>query len=115
MSKELKTIETLTAADALALTRALGSSRQRIARTQAAAPAPRARCRRTKEIVVEISQDDQKAYRAKCPRENIFTEAQTWEALRANIRNAIRSCSFEDYRPGRIQIHLVRDETLVLR
>jgi hypothetical protein len=95
MRNELRTIETLTAADALTLTSHL-------------------KRRKTKEIVVEISHD-QCGYRAKCLAENIVTQAETWEGLRANIRKAIQACSLDHYCPGKIQLHLVRDETLILR
>ena len=101
MRNELRTIETLTAADAMTLTSHLKRS-----------PAPP--CRKTKEIVVEISHD-KCGYRAKCLAENIVTQAETWEGLRANIRKAIQACSLDQYRPGKIQLHLVRDETLILR
>ena len=101
MRNELRTIETLTAADAMSLTSHLNRSSAPIRR-------------KTKEIVVEISHD-KCGYRAKCLTENIATQAETWEGLRANIRKAIRACSLDHYCPGKIQLHLVRDETLTLR
>lgn len=103
MRKELKTIKTLTAADALALTAALGSLRRQIAPS------------RTDKIVVEVSQDDQKACRAKSPGREIAAQAEAWEALRVDVRNAIRSGLFGDYRTGQMTPHSSRSASIGCR
>jgi hypothetical protein len=103
MTPEPQAINPFTAADAMALTSALGSRGRR--------PAP---CKRIRDVVFEISQDRDKSYRARCNSENISTKAATWEKLRANIRTAVRAFSLDEYQPGRVQLHFVRDETLVL-
>jgi hypothetical protein len=122
MSRELRPITTLTAFDALSLTGGLVSSGQRSRRAVAVRPEsvghssmPPARCRKVKQVIFEISQDVKKGFCARCLTENVSTEAETWEQLRANIRQAVREFSVDHYRPNQIQLHIVRDETLTLK
>ena len=42
----------------------------------------------------------------------IFTEAETMDELRANIREAVHVHFDEDDRPKIVQIHLVKDEVI---
>jgi hypothetical protein len=44
--------------------------------------------------------------------ESIFTEADTWDDLRANVREAVAAFYFDRPAPARIRLHLVRDEVL---
>ena len=43
---------------------------------------------------------------------DIFTQADTWDELRANVREAVRAYFFDGGIPERIRLHLVRDEVL---
>ena len=123
MYLELRPIQTLTAFDALTLTGALASSGKRppvaeVVKIKAGGRRSSlrpARCKRTKDVTFAISQDLDKGFHATCLTEHVSTEAQTWEELRANIRLAVRGFSFDRYRPNRIQVHIVRDEMLVLK
>ena len=45
--------------------------------------------------------------------ESIFTQADTWEQLRANVREAVQAYFFDRTPPSRLRLHLVRDEVLV--
>jgi hypothetical protein len=123
MFREPQAIEPLTAMDALTLTAALGASGHRspiagppitkgLDNRRAKAPV---RCKKVKDVVFEISQDANKCYCARCISENLSTYAETWEKLRGNIRQAVKAFSLEQYRTHRIQLHIVRDETWVLR
>jgi hypothetical protein len=49
---------------------------------------------------------------AECLTLDIFTQADSWEDLRANVREAVRVYFFDGGIPGRIRLHLVRDEVL---
>jgi hypothetical protein len=42
----------------------------------------------------------------------IFTEADSWEESRANVREAVRAFNFDRTAPDRVRLHLVRDEVL---
>jgi predicted RNase H-like HicB family nuclease len=66
------------------------------------------------EIVFEVTQEADGGYCAECLTESIVTEANTWDELRANVREAVRGYYFDQ--PEKlvlsIRLHLVRDEVL---
>lgn len=64
------------------------------------------------ELVFEVIQEQDGGYCAECLTENIFTEADTWDELRANVREAVTAFFFDGQTPSRIRLHLVRDEIL---
>jgi len=64
------------------------------------------------ELVFEVVQETDGGYCAECLTENIFTEGDTWEELRENVREATSAFFFDRPRPDRIRLHLVRDEIL---
>lgn len=45
----------------------------------------------------------------------IFTEANTWDKLRANVRGAVNACFFDQPEPTNIRLHWVEDEMLAVR
>ena len=64
------------------------------------------------EIVFEITQEADGGYCAECLTENIFTEGDDWESLRANVRDAVAAFYFDSEAPNSVRLHLVRDEVL---
>jgi hypothetical protein len=64
------------------------------------------------ELIFEVTQEDDGGYVAECLTENIFTEADTWENLRRNVREAVTAFFFDRQAPAVVRLHLVRDETL---
>ena len=64
------------------------------------------------ELLFEVVQESDGGYCAECLTENIFTEGDTWEALRQNVREAVAAYYFDRRVPERIRLHLVRDEVL---
>jgi hypothetical protein len=64
------------------------------------------------EIVFEVTQESDGGYCAECLTEPIFTQANTWEDLRENVREAVAAFYFDQTKPARIRMHLVRDELL---
>ena len=64
------------------------------------------------ELVFEAIQEDDGGFCAECLTENIFTQANTWEELRANVIGATEAFFFDQPRPEKIRLHLVRDEIL---
>ncbi len=64
------------------------------------------------ELVFEVIQEQDGGYCAECLTENIFTEADTWDELRTNVREAVIAFFFDTKIPSRIRLHLVRDEIL---
>jgi predicted RNase H-like HicB family nuclease len=66
------------------------------------------------EIVFEVTQDTDGGFSAECLTESIFTQGDTWDELRANVREAVEAFYFDRPRPATVRLHLVRDEMLAL-
>ena len=66
------------------------------------------------ELVFEVLQESDGGYVAECLTENIFTQADSWEELRRNVRDAVKAFYFDAQPPSTIRLHLVKDEQLVL-
>ena len=64
------------------------------------------------ELVFEITQEADGGFVAEALGESIFTEGDTWEELRANVREAVTAFYFDRPAPARLRLHLVRDEVL---
>jgi len=67
------------------------------------------------EIVFEVVQESAGGFCAECLTESIFTQVDSWEELRANVRDAVEAFYFDREKPSAIRLHLVRDETLALQ
>ncbi len=66
------------------------------------------------ELVFSVTQEADGGFVAECLSHDIFTQADTWEELRANVREAVSAFFFDQPGPRGIRLHLVRDELLVL-
>lgn len=66
------------------------------------------------EIVFEITQEVDGGFCAECLTESIFTEGDSWDELRANVKEAVEAFYFDRPKPASIRLHLVRDEMLAL-
>ena len=65
------------------------------------------------EIVFEVTQDSDGGFVAECLTEPIFTEADDWDALKKNVKEAVAAYFFDrNSAPSAIRLHLVRDEIL---
>jgi predicted RNase H-like HicB family nuclease len=65
------------------------------------------------ELIFEVRDAEEGGYYARALGHGIFTEAETWEELRANILEAT-SLHFEDepVHPRLVQLHYVKDELI---
>jgi hypothetical protein len=65
------------------------------------------------ELIFEVRDAEEGGFCARALGHAIFTQAETWEELRANVREAA-SLHFEDgpIRPRLIQLHYVKDELI---
>lgn len=63
------------------------------------------------ELIFEIRDAEEGGYFARALGHSIFTQAETWDELRANLLEAV-TLHFEDTedRPRLVQMHYVRDE-----
>ena len=67
-----------------------------------------------KEIVFEVTQDMDGGFTAEALGYDIFTQSETWEELRANIKEATAGYFYDA--PGEIMVrlHFSRDEVFAL-
>jgi predicted RNase H-like HicB family nuclease len=64
------------------------------------------------EIVFSVTQESDGGYVAECLSYDIFTQGNTWEELRTNVREAVSAYFFDRPKPAAVRLHLVRDELL---
>ncbi|MEM7403477.1 MAG: 2-phospho-L-lactate guanylyltransferase [Myxococcota bacterium] len=69
-----------------------------------------------KELIFEVTQGTaESGFVAECLTESIVTQAETWEQLRQQVKDAVASFFFDSkYKPSCIRLHLVRDEVFAL-
>jgi hypothetical protein len=67
-----------------------------------------------KVIVFEGDQEADGGFTAEALGESIFTQADSWDELKANVREAVRAFYFDSAPPSSIRSRLVRDEVLAL-
>ncbi|MDJ0576865.1 MAG: hypothetical protein QNJ65_17080 [Xenococcaceae cyanobacterium MO_234.B1] len=65
-------------------------------------------------IVFEVSQEEDGGFVAECLTEDIFTQGDTWEDLKANINEAVKGFYFEQPSFPDVKLHLVKDEMLIV-
>ena len=66
------------------------------------------------EIVFGITQEGDGGFVAECLSHDIFTQGNTWEELRANVREATAAYFFDQPKPSSVRLHFVRDEVLAV-
>ena len=64
------------------------------------------------EIVFSVTQESDGGFVAECLSQDIFTQGDTWEELRANVREAVAAYFIDQPKPAVVRLHLVRDEVL---
>ncbi len=64
------------------------------------------------EFVFGVTQESDGGYVAECLSHDIFTQGDTWDELRANVREAVSAFFFDQTKPSAVRLHLVRDELL---
>ena len=66
------------------------------------------------EIVFTVTQETDGGFVAECLTHDIFTQGNSWEELRANVREAVTGYFFDQPKPSVIRLHLVRDEVMAV-
>ena len=66
-----------------------------------------------KEIIFMIEESPEGGYAAQALGYSIFTEAESFEKLKANIRDAM-SCHFDKESPKVIRLHFVKEEVIAV-
>lgn len=65
------------------------------------------------ELVFEVTQEADGGFVAESLGEGVITQADTWDELRRNVREAVEAYFFDGTPPKHIRLHFVRDEVLV--
>jgi predicted RNase H-like HicB family nuclease len=66
------------------------------------------------EIIFEVTEAPEGGFTAEALGESIFTQAETWDELKANVKEAVQAFYFDATPPRSIRLHLVRDEVLAI-
>ena len=66
------------------------------------------------EIVFEVAQEADGGFTAEALCESIFTQADGWDELKANVKEAVKAFYFDSVAPASIRLHLTRDEVLAV-
>ena len=67
-----------------------------------------------KEVIFMAEEAPEGGYTAHALGFSIFTEAESMDALRGEIRDAVRCHFDESDRPGVVRLHFVKDEVLTV-
>ena len=67
------------------------------------------------ELVFEVIEEEDGGYCAECLTEDILTQADTWEELRANAKDAVMAYFFDSPKPKWIRLRMVRTEVLAMK
>jgi predicted RNase H-like HicB family nuclease len=67
------------------------------------------------ELVFDVTEEADGGYVAECLSENIVTQGDTWEELRANVKEAVEAFFFDAPKPQAIRLHLVRNEVFLMQ
>jgi hypothetical protein len=66
------------------------------------------------EVIFLIEDSPEGGYTARALGHSIFTEADDWQELQANVRDAV-TCHFEEGQAPRVvRLHFVREEVIAL-
>jgi hypothetical protein len=67
-----------------------------------------------KELVFEVVQEGDGGFTAEAIGEGIFTQADSWDELKTNVREAVQAYFFDSAPPASVRLRLVRDEVLAV-
>lgn len=65
------------------------------------------------ELIFEVTQEADGGLVAECLTEGIFTQADNWDELRENVKEAVKAYYFDRQPPAAIRLHLIRDEMAI--
>ena len=64
------------------------------------------------ELIFEVTQENDAGFVAECLTEGIFTQADSWQDLRHNVKEAVEAFYDDRPQPAAIRLHLTRDELM---
>lgn len=66
------------------------------------------------ELIFEVTQEADGGFCTQCLTHDIFAQANDWDELRTDVREAVSAFFFDSAAPSEVRLHLVRDEVLSL-
>jgi hypothetical protein len=66
-------------------------------------------------IVFEVFQEEDNGFVAECLTEDIFTQGDNWDELKANVHEAVKGFYFDQPSCPNVKLHLVKEEVLVVK
>ncbi len=64
-------------------------------------------------LIFEVTEDIDGGYIAECLTESIFTQGDTWEELRANVKDAVEGFYCDGEVPSPVRMRFVKDEVVM--
>ncbi len=65
------------------------------------------------EVIFMVKESDEGGYQASALGHAIFTEADSWDELKENVKDAV-ICHFDDQTGLIIRLHFVKDEVVIV-
>jgi len=65
------------------------------------------------EVIFMVKESEEGGYQAAALGHSIFTEADSWDELKAHVREAVL-CHFDDEVSRIVRLHFVKDEVVVI-
>jgi hypothetical protein len=65
-----------------------------------------------KELVFEVALESDGGYTAEALGESIFTQADTWDELRTNVREAVAAYYFDSTPPASVRLRTILNQPL---
>ncbi len=66
------------------------------------------------ELIFEVTEETDGGFVAECLTESIVTQGDSWDELRANVKDAVEGYFFDGRKPKAIRLRLVRNEVLLM-
>jgi predicted RNase H-like HicB family nuclease len=66
------------------------------------------------ELVFEVTQEMDGGFVAECLTESIVTQADNWDELRQNVKEAVAAFFFDRPHPASVRLRLTRDEVVAV-
>jgi predicted RNase H-like HicB family nuclease len=66
-----------------------------------------------RELIFQVTQEEDGGYCARAVGEGIFTQGDTWDELRAMVLDATKGYFYDSAPPQQIRLQYIRDEVLL--
>ncbi len=63
-----------------------------------------------RELVFDVTEAEEGGFNAGCVSEGIFTQGDTWEDLRANVKDAVEAFFFDGPKPQVVRLRLSQNQ-----